>query len=131
MTERRPRYAEPEPVTFSVPGQPVPKQSFRYTGANGRGGGYTDPRVKAWQTLVSQHARLAMAGREPFTCPVSVTLTFFLPTRRRVDADNLSKAVLDSLNGIVFVDDNQVAKLTIYKLHATPPGVGVVVEAQS
>lgn len=112
-------------IAFDVPGQPVPKQSFRYTGANGKGGGYTPARVKNWQQEVAFAASLAMAGRDPFTGAVKVTLTFKLPTRRRVDADNLSKCVLDALNGIIFADDAQVVDLHIRKVYTTPPGVSV------
>lgn len=44
---------------------------------------------------------------------VKIFLTF--PDRRRRDIDNYSKAILDSLNGIVWVDDNQIDQLYIEK----------------
>ena len=44
------------------------------------------------------------------------------------DADNVSKIILDALNGLAYYDDNQVTDLTIYKQYATTDeGVGVVV----
>lgn len=44
------------------------------------------------------------------------------------DADNISKIILDALNGLAYYDDNQVTDLTIYKLYATTnEKVGVVV----
>lgn len=35
------------------------------------------------------------------------------------DTDNISKIILDALNGLAYYDDNQVTDLTIYKLYAT------------
>lgn len=104
-------------ITFFVEGEPRPKQSFRVSGKNG---GYQPARVKAWQTDVAIAAQDAMRklGRfnEPLQEQLSVSLLFFLGNNRRVDIDNLSKAVLDGLNGIVFQDDQQVVELSLRKL---------------
>jgi Holliday junction resolvase RusA-like endonuclease len=35
----------------------------------------------------------------------------------RTDVDNLAKFVLDSLNGVLYVDDKQVAFLSVFKLY--------------
>lgn len=44
------------------------------------------------------------------------------------DADNVSKIILDALNGVAYYDDNQVTDLAIYKQYATTDEkVGVVV----
>lgn len=44
------------------------------------------------------------------------------------DTDNISKIILDALNGLAYYDDNQVTDLTIYKQYATTnEKVGVVV----
>jgi Holliday junction resolvase RusA-like endonuclease len=102
-------------VTFFVKGEPRPKQSFRV----GRNGGYTHPRVKAWQIDVATDALQSMReiGRlqEPFKMELSATLLFTLGDDRRVDLDNLSKAVLDGLNGIVYEDDRQIIDLHLRK----------------
>lgn len=109
-----------DPVIFNAAGEPRPKQSFKYT-ANG--GGYTPAHVKQWQDHVSWRAKEAMQGREPIKGPVSVQLIFCLGDRRRVDCDNLSKAVLDAMRKIVFVDDCQVVNLHLVKHVADTPGV--------
>lgn len=127
MSQRRARYMAGDSlraVEFTTTGTPRAKQSFRYT----HGGGYTDPGVKRWQTAVAQDAALAMRDRDKLTGPVKVELEFYLPTKRRVDCDNLAKNVLDGLNGIVFTDDTQVVDLHIVKMTRKPAGVWVRVE---
>lgn len=99
-------------IGIYVTGCPVPKQSYR--AVNG-GGGYTEERVKAWQGKVGWAAKEAMAGRDLLAGPLAVEIWFYRPTRARADADNLSKAVLDSLNGVVWVDDQQVLDLHLHK----------------
>lgn len=106
-------------IQFIVDGCPVPKQSFRAA----RGHGYTDPRVKAWQTLVAIRAREAMAGREPITGPVAVRVVFCLPDNRRRDLDNLSKGVLDAIKTICFGDDSQITCLNLVKHVKEHPGM--------
>jgi Holliday junction resolvase RusA-like endonuclease len=114
-----------EEISFIVDGEPVPKQSFRAV----RGGGYTSPRVKAWQEQVAWNARIAMNGRSPITGPVAMRVVFVLGNKRRVDLDNLNKGVSDAMNGIVFEDDTQVVSLHLVKHVKTNPGVFVHVFA--
>ena len=89
--------------------QPLPKQSFRYS----KGGGYTDPKIKAWQEHVAWKTK--MLCNEPSRECFEVALVFYRYQKHRVDLDNLSKAVLDGMNGVVWVDDTQVHKLTLEK----------------
>lgn len=114
-------------IEFNVSGCPVPKQSFRYAS----GGGYTAPRVTAWADTVAAAAREAMRGKPPMVGVLAVRLDFSLPHKRRVDADNLSKCVLDAMTGIVYVDDQQVIRLYIHIRRgcANPGGVSIEVEA--
>ena len=110
-------------VIFIVDGEPVPKQSFRYA----KGGGYTDPRVTAWQKSVAKAAREAMHFGLPFTGPIAMRVVFVLSNSRRVDLDNLNKGVCDAMNGIVFVDDAQIVSLHLVKHIKTKPGILVEV----
>ena len=115
-------------IAFFVPGHPVPKQSFVYDG-KGRGG-HTKPEAKAWQDMVRVRCRESMnmciPAFEMMTGPVSLQLGFVLPDRRRRDLDNLSKAVADSMNGILYKDDCQIVKLEITKKYTGDPGVQVI-----
>ena len=107
-------------VTFTVDGTPVAKQSFRY----GNGHGYQPDRVTAWETAVAWAAAQAMTGRAPLSGPLSVRLDFYLPSRRRVDCDNLGKAALDGCaQGGLFEDDSQITDLHIVK-HYVPRDAG-------
>jgi Holliday junction resolvase RusA-like endonuclease len=105
-------------VTFVVPGNAVPLQSFRYSSR----GGYQPLRVRAWQGIVGWAAREAMRGQEPFTRPLRMVIDFHLSHLRRVDWDNLSKAISDSCQDIVFVDDCQIVDAHIFK-HQAKGGV--------
>lgn len=119
-------------LTFSVQGEPVPKQSFRVSRSNGRTGGFTDARVKGWQETVAWEARMAMQKMSVpiLTNSTRVRLVFKLGNRRRVDLDNLSKAVLDAMNGVVWKDDTQINELHLSK-SVDKSGVGVTVEVFS
>lgn len=102
-------------ITFFVEGEPRPKQSFR---SLGRHGGYTPARIKAWQKDVAWCAQMAMRRLEmvdPLEGNLSVDLRFFLGNLRRTDLDNLSKAVLDGLNGVAWIDDKQIINVSLRK----------------
>ena len=47
---------------------------------------------------------------KPISGPVAVFVDVYRP-RKRGDLDNLLKAVLDALNGVAYVDDDQVQQL--------------------
>jgi Holliday junction resolvase RusA-like endonuclease len=102
-------------ITFFVEGLPRAKQSFR---SLGRRGGYQPAYIKAWQNDVGYAGQLRMRALrlyEPLTGPLTVELTFFLPDARRIDLDNLSKAVQDGLNGVVWEDDQHNIRLVLEK----------------
>jgi Holliday junction resolvase RusA-like endonuclease len=42
---------------------------------------------------------------------------------RKPDADNIAKAILDSLNGIAYADDSQIYRMTVTKRYGETPGV--------
>ena len=112
-----------ENYSFFVGGQPVPKQSFRKT----KTGGYTDPRVTAWEQIVGYNAKEII--KDPLKGTVSVRMYFYLADNRVVDLDNLSKAVLDGLKGIAFGDDSKVTRLLLAKeVRNGNPGVFIALQ---
>jgi len=79
---------------------------------------FTPKSTADYERLVADAAREAMGRRPPLSCPVETDIALVLegdegvwPTSRLDgDADNLEKAVLDALNGIVFEDDRLVVR---------------------
>ena len=115
-------------IEFHVPGEPRAKQSFHYAGKHS----FTPARIKAWQVDVGWAAQQAMRkaslfdiNPEPLTGPIGVDLLFQLGDHRRIDPDNLSKAVLDGLNKICFEDDSQIVDLHIHKTVTDRESAGV------
>ena len=118
-------------IAFSVPGDPVPQPRPRVSTVGGFGRAYVPKThaVHAYRQAVAQAAQAA--GCEPHPEPVSVIVDFVFgrpkshlrksglregaPVLPRCDLDNMAKAVLDSLNGVAWVDDSQVSRLVVEK----------------
>ena len=103
----------PRAVAIIVPGEPIPKQSFRfrYSGRH-----FVPARIRAAQDQVAWCAREAMAGDLPLAGPVSVVATFARKSRRRTDLENLWKLTGDALEGIVYDNDAQIVRLELDKV---------------
>lgn len=113
------------PITFSIPGDPVPQPRPRVTTRGGFGRAYV-PRshaVHGFRQAVQLAARAA--GATPHGEPVEVVIDAVFarpkshrkdgPALPRQDVDNLAKSVLDALTGIAWDDDRQVRRLVIEK----------------
>ena len=78
----------------------------------------------------------------PFTGPLSVEMTFYMPIpkafskkkrsqaiagdirhTKKPDIDNLCKSVLDTLNNIFFEDDKQIVRLSASKCYSDTPSI--------
>lgn len=136
-------------IAFCVPTEPVGKGRPRSTIVAGYVRVYTPPKTAAYERMVATYAKLAMGSRAPLTGPLSASMLFrysvpksFTKARRRAvlawegpdyylgryDADNLTKAVLDALNGVVFNDDKQIVRLVVLKRPDANPGVDILVK---
>lgn len=113
-------------IAFRVPGNAVPKARPRI--ANGRA--YTPARTAAWEAHVAQVALLAYRTDPDPHGTYRMVCDFRLKgARRRVDLDNLVKAILDALNALIWTDDEQVFDLRATKAFNTPdPHVNVLIE---
>ena len=57
---------------------------------------------------------LAMGKFEPSEAPVALNVIFYVKNNR-ADLDNMLKALLDCLTGILYKDDSQITELHIFK----------------
>ena len=128
-------------VTFHVPGEVVP---WARAGRTRQGFAFTPKRQKDYQAVVRSLAHEAMDGRPPIEGPCALKVVAFYPwpkgatlKRRhdpagawkatRPDVDNLIKLVSDTLQGIAFRDDGQLARMVAEKVHGPAAGLTVMV----
>lgn len=119
-------------VRLTLPWDVLAQVNHRLT-SRGRGPGLTlsaDYRAKkhAAEVLVQAQVR----GERPrFTGPVSMTLRFYEPDRRRRDPSNLLKLVEDAMSGTVYDDDHRIHRQTWERagVDRERPRVEIVVEA--
>lgn len=133
-------------TTFTIPGQPVPKGRPKFARRGAHVVAYTPPKTASYENLVKLAASTAMQGIEPTARPIALSLTLNLQipaswsNKRRAaaaagaicatkkpDADNVLKGIKDGCNGIVWVDDAQVVRITIEKRYSETPGAVVEV----
>ncbi len=99
---------EPGTLIFSlmIPFRSVPWTPSRVT----KRGTYKPTRLRQWQATVAQYARLKWGNREPYGGPVAIWCKFEFANGPRPDCDNCLKGIVDSIQGIVIVNDRQVVK---------------------
>jgi len=61
-----------------------------------------------WQAKSQWHG-------DPIQSDVSLKVDLYFGTKRKSDIDNFFKLLLDSLTGIVYVDDSQIQTMTVSK----------------
>lgn len=134
-------------IAFSIKIEPRGKGRPRATirkskGGEQHAGTYTDAKTRAFEAKVRAAAEKAMAGANPIEGPVEVALRFRIAIpasyskKRRAailagqepyfgafDTDNLAKAWLDGVNGVVFADDKQVCDLLVIRRPSLNPGI--------
>ena len=135
-----------EPMTFELLGHPQGKGRARSSVQGGFVRHYTPAATRSYEGMIREAARQEMAGREPTDQPVYVRLTaiFDVPKSfskikraralgndlvpaKRPDLDNIAKAFLDAMNGVVFHDDCQVVRHDFAKVYGPAPKVVVTV----
>lgn len=125
MTEAKAPYSARRGVfTLVVPGNPIPKGRPRVVD----GHAYTPKATRDYEALVRGAAALAWP-HDPMVGPLEVELIFYRENLRRADFDNLTKAVVDALQGVVLIDDNQIVHAVIWKrADRVNPRVVIVVQ---
>ena len=125
-------------VTFEVPGTPGSKGRPRFRSVGKYVQTYTPDKTVVYENFVRQmwlqtkHPKLEgniVATIEAiFPIPKSVSkkkheAMVTAPYPKKPDADNIAKAILDSLNGIAYDDDSAVTSLTVKKRYGEEPKV--------
>lgn len=110
-------------IDMVIYGTPIGKGRPRF-GRN-KGGNvitFTPQKTREYEQSVQALAQVAMMNRTILEGPVKVCITAFFNHKSntgwhtsRPDLDNIAKAILDGLNGIIYVDDNQVAQIVASK----------------
>lgn len=136
-------------VHFYVEGNPIGKGRPRFRRTKNFVQTYTDSKTAAWEEKIKTAAKQAMGETPPLETPVSVYAYFGMavpasyskkrtsaclkgleaPTKRP-DLDNMAKAVLDAMNGVVFQDDCQIINLHLKKVYSIEIGVNVLVKEE-
>lgn len=136
-------------VTFTIPGAPVAKGRARAFRTKFGVGHYTPEKTRAYEAAVRSIAAEAMGDMPPMDGPVTMVLRAFfsapkslkkadrelvakdaLPVIKKPDVDNITKAVSDGMNGIVYKDDSQVFAVAASKFYSERPRVEVEIASR-
>jgi Holliday junction resolvase RusA-like endonuclease len=110
------------PLTFVVPGRPVPLERPRVEQRILPGGKRvhrtrTPDRSMAYRAIIQLHANLArsampLASRWPYgaTFPIALSLRIYWADENHGDGDNVLKAYGDAGNGLLWDDDKQIVE---------------------
>jgi Holliday junction resolvase RusA-like endonuclease len=116
-------------MVFEILGKPQGKARPRI----GKFGAYTPQKTVLYENTVKNTFKKQFPNFEPFTGEIKVCINavFEVPksyTKKKreqllqgtgythkPDVDNISKVILDSLNGLAYVDDSQVTCLLVFK----------------
>ena len=132
-------------VDFVIQGKVQAKQRPRFNRYSGRT--YTPNETIAYENWVKTCYLEKYKDKELMEKPLRITIRAFFEIPKstskkkkqqmlnnevlpmvKPDTDNIAKSILDSLNGIAYKDDKQVAELIVYKFYNDTPYVNVTIE---
>ena len=131
-------------AAIEITGDPVAKGRGRAVNTSRGARVVTPEKTRKWEADARAEARRQMDQAAPFDQPLSVSIdvTFappkswpnwkreaalagHIPHTGKPDVDNVVKAAMDALNGIVYLDDAQVYWIKAHKIWGTRPSVRV------
>jgi Holliday junction resolvase RusA-like endonuclease len=134
-------------VTFKVEATPVGKGRPKFARRGNFVSTYTPTKTRDYEDLIKVAAKQAMGTNEPLKTPVAAYIYITVPIPqsypkkrfkacleglerpcKKPDIDNIIKAYLDAMNGIVYDDDTQVVSLHSTKVYGTVGLVDVLVK---
>lgn len=134
-------------MKFIVLGKPHGKDRVRYSGINGYVRAYTPKLTVEYEKLVKSSAieQCKEQLNKEYTGLVKMVIkAYFKPNKsiskkqyslligkeylKKPDSDNIAKIICDSLNGVAYKDDNQIALLYVEKVYDDKERVEVEIE---
>ena len=136
-------------IMFTIYGEPVAKGRPRFAKRGNYVQAYTPVKTKTYEDEVRLLATKAKGSGSTLEGSVSVFIyiSFSVPqsySKRKTEAclsgetkhtkkpdlDNVAKAVIDGMNGIIFKDDSQITSLHVTKVYAEVGKVEVLVREE-
>jgi Holliday junction resolvase RusA-like endonuclease len=136
-------------IVFTVDGKPQGKGRPRFRRAGEYVRTYTDSKTLGYEATIRQSATTAIGSSRPLEGPVSVDLYVRVPVptshskkrreaciagaerpTKKPDIDNVVKAYLDAMNGVIYLDDTQVVRVSAKKVYSSVAGVDVCVREE-
>lgn len=130
--------------SFSIDIEPVAKGRPRFAMGGKFPRAYTPEKTKNYETQIGYICKTII--KNPIKdIPLFLSAKFYMPIPKSLskkkreelvgkwhtskpDTDNLLKAICDGMNGIVWQDDSQVAKIESYKQYSLKPRVDIIIE---
>ena len=124
--------------TFVIPGKPVAKGRPKFAKPGIKARVYTPDATRQWERGAKLIIKAAMRGKPLLEGAVKADFELYMPKPKRLkrkypttkpDATNTIKAAEDAMNGIVFIDDAQITRITAFKEYSDDPRVVIHVSA--
>jgi crossover junction endodeoxyribonuclease RusA len=100
-------------ITVTIPGSPISVNKLY------RGRRFLTKEGERIKNEYRYEAYRQYEGK-PFKGPLFVSVLVFYNDKRKHDLDNILKALLDSMTGILWEDDSQIQEIIISKFEGTP-----------
>ena len=132
-------------IEFIIPGKAQAKQRPKFNRFSGRA--YTPKQTVEYENWVKTCYFEKYRGQKPLEKPLKVKIIAYYEVPKsaskkkklqmlhneifptiKPDTDNIAKSILDSLNGIAYLDDKQVVKLEVEKYYSQVSSVSVMIE---
>lgn len=133
-------------VMFKVEGTPVGKGRPKFARRGNYVSTYSPAKTRDYEGLIREAAKRAMGSSPPLETPIAAYFYISMPVpasyskkrreaclsnaerpTKKPDTDNILKAFLDAMNGVLYVDDSQVCSLHAIKSYGSVGMVEVLI----
>ena len=129
-----------------IMGEPVAAGRPRFSNRGGFVKAYDPKKSREYKALIKEQALQQLSkDYQSFDCPITVDINVYRSIQKSIskkeydrrlsnevrptvkpDTDNYIKIILDGLNGLVWLDDNQITDIAAHKYYSDEPRVEVV-----